>query len=160
MGSDEIGHLPARGEQEGRGVEEALSVRQSPPAVAHQHAEEGESRHVQCIGVGAERDVVAEHPCQFVGVRVTSDPGHQVRVEDDVPLVGAQLHPVGHARGDHRRAQHVLHRLTETQIDREGQRGDQLRPSRTVTRGRHGLSVLARCPVRKMRQRPHDVRTP
>ena len=74
-----------------------------------------------------QRDVVAEPLGLLVRVRVAADVDEQRAVVDDRPrlLVGAE--PLGQPERDQALPQHVLHRLSEAEVDAERERGDELR---------------------------------
>ena len=123
---DHLGNLVARGEHEGRRADAALPARQIPAHVAHHQPQERPTSHVHRIGVGPVGDVVAEQRRKLVGVGVTTDPPDQVGVVHRGPLLLVEAHPFGDARRDQRRPKHVLHRLSQTEIDRQRYRRQQL----------------------------------
>ena len=86
-----------------------------------------------------ERDVVAEPLRLLVGVGVAADVDEQRRVVDDEASLVVEADPLGQAQRDQALTQHVLHRLTEAEIDPQGQRRDQF--------GQTYLCAAARSPT-------------
>ena len=72
------------------------------------------------------RDVVAEPLRLLVGVGVAADVDEQRRVVHDSALLLVQAGRLRQAYPDQALAQHVLHRLAETEIDAERERGHEL----------------------------------
>ncbi len=60
-----------------------------------------------------------------MGVRVAADVHEQRRVVHDRALPLAEADPLGQPQRDQALTQHVLHRLTETEVDPQRERGDQ-----------------------------------
>ena len=92
-----------------------------------------------------ERDVVAEPLRLFMRVGVTADIDEERGVVDDRPPFFVEPDAVTQAQRDHALTQHVLHRLSETEVDSERQGRHELRqahPSRL--RGRcHAATISA-----------------
>ena len=114
-------------EQPGR---QLRSLRQGRPAaqVSHQESPVRCAGPVDEVAVMSHRDVVAKPPRVLVGVRMTADPHHQARVENGPAFSLAEPQPLGEPRAHRRRAQHVIHRLAETQVDRQRKRRQHLDP--------------------------------
>src|SRR5687768_3880294 len=71
-----------------------------------------------------------------------ADPGEQRDVVQRNPLGFVEAHPFAEPGGDAPRAQHVLHRLAETEIGTERERGDELRqPELPIIDTRHRLAA-------------------
>ena len=60
------------------------------------------------------------------GVSATPHPRQRDHVIQPLALLGAQPLPVAYSRGDEPRSEHVLHRLTETEVGRQRGGGHQL----------------------------------
>ena len=97
-------------------------------------------------------DVVAEPLGLLVGVGMAADVDEQGGVVDDRPLLLVEPDPLGQPQRDQALAQHVLHRLPETEVDAERERGHQLRQpnlraigcSRHIHLCSHALAVSLR----------------
>ena len=76
---------------------------------------------------GLHRDVVAEPLRLLVRVGMTADVDEQGGVVDDRPLLLVEPDALGEPQRDEALAQHVLHRLAETEVDAERERRDELR---------------------------------
>ena len=90
-----------------------------------------QSRPVQLVAAGSERQVVAEPAAELVRVRVTTDPEDQVGVVHRRPVVVVEPELLGQHLGDQRAAQHVLHRESQAEVDRDRQRREHLRAAHT-----------------------------
>ena len=90
-----------------------------------------------------QRDVVAEPLRLFVGVGMTADIDEQRRVVDVGPLLLVQPDALGESQRDQALPQHVLHRLSEAEVDTERQRRDELREAdgRAIGIAAHGRSL-------------------
>ena len=98
-----------------------------------QHAAHGTKLVVVLAGLHG--DVVAKPLGLLVGVGVAAHVDQQGRVVDDRALLFANADTLGQSQGDHALAKDVLHRLAKSQVDPEGQGGQQLRkpyPARIV----------------------------
>ena len=90
-----------------------------------------------------QRDVVAEPFRLFVGVGMTAHIDEQRRVVDVGALLFVQPDSIGEPERDQALPQHVLHRLTESEVDTERQRRDELRQAdgRAIGIAAHGRSL-------------------
>ncbi len=158
---DQRCHPAARCDQEGEQQPCPLVRRSVRAGTTYQEQQVWQAGPVEAVAVTPHREVVAEPLAELVGVGMTADPEHQVRVVHALPLTGVQVEPVRQQRGDPCRAQYVLRGQSETQVDRDRQRCEDLRPlgprgPAPSTRRRHGRSV-ARTPT--ARPHPHAVTT-
>jgi hypothetical protein len=121
---DRFDGVPAAAD-DGRGGGGAAERRAAGPGPPQRVEHDRELRRPDVIHAGAERDVVTEEPRHLEGL-AGADRRHQrhpvrvglcLRIEPEV---------LGEAHRDEARAQHVLHRLAESEVGRQGERGDQL----------------------------------
>ena len=94
--------------------------------MAEHEAEHREPGQVDFVAVGAEGDVVAEPGRDLVAVGDAADPGEQRDVVERRAFGLGEADPVAEPGGDAPRAQHVLHRLAQTEVGAERERGDEL----------------------------------
>ena len=73
-----------------------------------------------------QRDVVAEPLRLLVRVGVAADVDEERGVVDGRPVVVVEADALGEPQRDEALPQHVLHRLTEAEVDAERERGDEL----------------------------------
>jgi hypothetical protein len=85
------------------------------------HREPGQ---VDFVAVGPEGDVVAEPGRDLVAVGDAADPGEQRDVVEGDALGFVEADPLAEPRGDAPRAQDVFHRLAQTEVGTERERGD------------------------------------
>jgi hypothetical protein len=130
VGVDEGGEPAARVTHQRGHHPHPLADRFAACDIADQEAQVRQPRPVDEIRLAAHRDVVAEPARVFVRVGVTADPHEQRRVVDRGLLLAGETKSVGQAAGHHRRAQHVLGGLTETEVDRHREPGEHLDSSR------------------------------
>ena len=134
---DHPGQLPAGVDEEGGQHVQPVQQRFAAGDVADQETHQGQPGVVHQVAVVAHRDVVAEPARVFVGVGVTADPHDQRRVVDAVALGAVEAQPVGQPGRDQRGAQHVFAGLSESQVDRDRQGGEQLGAARGLGRRSH-----------------------
>ena len=65
---------------------------------------------------------------------MTTDPTDQIGVVHRRPLLRVESHPLGDAGRDQRRSEHVFHRLTQTEVDRQRYRRQQLGSTQAFAR--------------------------
>jgi hypothetical protein len=130
--------LAVAGQDELQAEAEAVQRRLAQPEVAQPRQGHARAPGVVFVLDRLRGDVVAEPLGLLVGVGVTADVDQQCRVVDDRPLLVVESQAVGQPQRDEALAQHVLHRLPETEVDPERERGDQLRKPgvRAIGRGR------------------------
>ena len=128
--------------------------RRRPAAVGAQ------ARQLVVVLARLQRDVVAEPLRLLVGVGVAADVDEQRRVVDDRPRLLVEPEPLGEPQRDQALPQDVLHRLPETEVDAERERGDQLGQPHAVAIGFPG-HVMRRLRCREMRRSvPVQSRSP
>ena len=126
MGGHRLGGaLVARGEE--LGSEPYALPRRRAGADAPQHEpEERQSNEVDVIGGAPERVVVAEPRGQLAGIDRAAHRRQEGDVVGGLALGRRSADPLPESGGDQTRAESVLGRLPETQVDTEREGGDQL----------------------------------
>ena len=120
-------HLPAARESELEPHAEAVQ-RWVPGAEApHRRRRGARAGGLVVVFARLQRDVVAEPPGLLVGVCMAAHIDEQRGVVDDRPFLLVQPDALGEAQCDQALPQHVLHRLPESEVDAERERGDELR---------------------------------
>lgn len=132
MRVDQLGYVAARVDEERRHRAEPVHQRLTPTHVARQETQIRQPRPVDQIGVAAYGNVVAEPPRILVRVGVAPDPHDQGRVVGGIPLLPAEPKSIGQSGRNQRGPQHVFGRLAQAEIDRDGQRRQQLRTGRHI----------------------------
>jgi predicted nicotinamide N-methyase len=123
---DHAVHLAVPGEH--KLEPEPKAVQRRVPRAEEPHAGEAH-REAPGLVVVLDRldaDVVTEPLRLLVGIRVAAHVDEQRGVVDDGPLLLVQADSLGQPQRDQALAQHVLHRLSEAEVDAERQRGHEL----------------------------------
>jgi hypothetical protein len=94
---------------------------------AHRSSRGSQAAVLVLVLLRAQRDVVPEPLRLLVRVDVTAHVDEQGGVVDGRSLGLIEPYPLGQAQRDHAVAEHVLHRLSEAEIDAERERRDELR---------------------------------
>ena len=87
-------HPPAGCDQEREQQSRPLGRRPVGAGTTYEVEQVGQAGPVEAIAVTPHREVVTEPPAELVGVGMTADPEHQVRVVHARPLTGVQVEPV------------------------------------------------------------------
>jgi len=119
--------------------------RLSAPDVSQHEARLGRADEIGEVRVGPQLDVIAEPRRLLVCIGVAPQPREQRHVVDDCPLVLVELEVLGDAEREHAVAQHMLHRLPETQVRGERHRRHELsQPHIRSGHGGHGYRTVSR----------------
>ena len=114
---------------------DAHAVQRRVAGAQHPHARRGGAHAPELVAVldGLDRDVVAEPSRLLVRVGMTADVDEQGGVVDDRALLLVEPHALGDPQRDEALAEHVLHRLAETEVDAERKRRYKLGQSNVRT---------------------------
>jgi hypothetical protein len=156
MLGDHLGNLAVAGEGELERDPEPVRPRVAGPQPPHPGSGRAEAAELVIVLTGFQRDVVAEPLRLLMGVGMAPDADEQRRVVHVRAPLLIEPDLLGEPQRDQALPQHVLHRLPESKVHPERQRGDELsQPDvRTIGPFSHRPRLPPR-PSRKMRRTPH-----
>ncbi len=123
---DHLVHLAIARDGELQPDAKAVQRRIARPEPTHPGGRTGHAAPLVLVLLRLQTDVVSEPLGLLMGIRMAADVDQQGGVVNRRPRLLIESHPLGQSRRDPALAQDVLHRLTESEIDPQRQRGHEL----------------------------------